>query len=157
MKINSFLSGIFVLLTLYSCQSDNREKAENNDNEEVNTRQETPVKMIELLVGEWQLEGSGQQANTGERLTFTEEARYVRHSGNQKLDSGAFRMNEQLRNLYLESEANEQPREFEITLQGDILTLTPKKANAADRGDTTSYTYRRVGEGSISEEKRGKQ
>lgn len=156
MKVNFFLSGVLVLLTLYSCQSDNRENTEKNDNEEVNTKQETPVKMIELLVGEWQREGSGvQQDNAGERITFTEEARYVRRAGNQKLDSGAFRMNEQLRNLYLESEANGQPSEFEITLEGDVLTLKPKKANEGELGDTAGYTYRRIGEGSISEEKRG--
>lgn len=65
-------------------------------------------------------------------------------------------MNEQLRNLYLESEANEQPREYEVELQQDVMTL---KATQTSQGGQAaqSFTYRRVGQGSISPQKRGEQ
>lgn len=162
MKINFFLSAVLGILTLYACGTDNRESnTETDAGESVNTEQETPVKMIEQLVGEWQLDGSqggnSDQANNGsQRLVFTEEARYIAYSGNQKVDSGAFRMNEQLRNLYLESEANEQPREYEVELQQDVMTL---KATQTSQGGQAaqSFTYRRVGQGSISPQKRGEQ
>ena len=161
MKINFFLSAVLGILTLYACGTDNRESnTETDAGESVNTEQETPVKMIEELVGEWQLDGSqggNAQANAGsQRLIFTEEARYIAYSGNQKVDSGAFRMNEQLRNLYLESEANEQPREYEVELQQDVMTLKGKQSGQGDQA-AQSCTYRRVGQGSISPQKRGEQ
>ena len=46
-------------------------------------------------------------------------------------------MNEQLRHLYLESEINETPREYEIGLQEEVMTLKPR-----DGGE--EYVYRRV-------------
>lgn len=159
MKTNFFLSSLVATLALYGCQGDTSKTTETNDHEAVNTEKETPEKMIEQLVGEWQLdnaagENAGDDGSAGQRLKFTEEARYIMRSSNEKVDSGAFRMNEQLRNLYFESEANGQPREYEMQLQQDMLTLKPKQGGQG--GDTnTSYTYRRVGPGSISPEKRG--
>jgi hypothetical protein len=142
MKKILFLSGTLALLTLQSCQTDNKGEAQ-NDNQQSETQQppvkeETPAKMIEQLVGEWQQaagSANNQQSGDGQKLTFTEEARYIVEKGNQKTDSGAYRMNEQLRNLYFESEANEQPREYEVQLQGDTLILSAKEGNA------TSQTY----------------
>ena len=162
MKINGLLLGIFMAIALHSCQSDNRESNEsNNANEQqANTKEETPVKMMEILIGEWQLANgatgggnAGQGGGPVERIRFTEEARYIGYSGNQKVDSGAYRMNEQLRNLYLESEATEQPREYEISLQQDALTLKPRQPQAGQ--DAASYTYRRVGPASVPPDKAG--
>jgi|SRR5688500_16829645 len=160
MRVNFLFMAVVCALTLGACQSDTKKTTEGDDNEQVNTEQETPVKMIEQLVGEWQLEASqdqsaGQEAGAGQRLTFTEEARYIAESADQKVDSGAFRMNEQLQNLYLESETNEQPREYEMDLQQDILTLKPK-GNQGGQANA-SYTYRRATPGSISPQKRGEQ
>jgi hypothetical protein len=160
MKIYSILFALLTILTLQACQTDTRTTTEaDNDAGDVNTRQETPVKMIEYLVGDWQREGSGQQAteNGGrmQRLTFTEEARYIAYANNQKTDSGAFRMNEQLNNLYLESEANGQALEYEIDLKGDTMTLKLRTPDAGQQN--SSYTFRRIGQPSISAEKRGEQ
>ena len=139
MKKILFLSGTLVLLTLQSCQTDNKGEAQ-NDTQQSETQQppvkeETPAKMIEQLVGEWQQAAgstnNNQQSGEGQKLTFTEEARYIVEKGNQKTDSGAYRMNEQLRNLYFESEANGQPREYEVQLQGDTLILSAKEGGAA--------------------------
>jgi hypothetical protein len=153
MKTNFILFAILAVLTLYSCQGDSRESTTEDANTQANTKQETPEKMIEYLAGEWQLDNAGAAGNSADRLTFTEEARYIARSGNQKTDSGAFRMNEQLNNLYLESEANEQPREFEIEVNENVMTLKPRQPAAGQ--ENVSYTYRRVGEPSISAEKRG--
>ena len=58
-------------------------------------------------------------------------------------------MNEQLNNLYLESELNGKPREFEVRLQSDTMTLKPNDGGQND----TAYTYRRVGPASIPPDK----
>jgi hypothetical protein len=143
------------LLTLQSCQSDQREghteaqdETETADKNEVNTEQETPTKMIEKLVGDWDRSGGGQQGAQNnnqqegmQRITFTEEARYILYNGNQKIDSGAYRMNEQLNNLYLESEINEEPKEFEVQLSEDQLTMKAKQANG--QAGNVQYVYRR--------------
>ena len=138
MKKILFLSGALALLTLHSCQTDNKREAQNDDQQSETqqppVKHETPAKMIEQLVGEWQQaggSGNNNQQAAGQKLTFTEEARYIVENGNQKTDSGAYRMNEQLRNLYFESEANEQPREYEVQLQGDTLILSAKEGGAA--------------------------
>lgn len=137
------------VLTLHSCQKDNRSKAEAEleatEGREAPAEQGTPVKLLEYLVGRWESESGGGAAKPGqpgEVLTFTTEARYLVHDGNQAVDSGAYRMNEQLRNLYLESEIGETPREYEIDLREDVMTLKPKQG-----GET--YVYRRVSAGAI--------
>ncbi|MEX2232007.1 MAG: hypothetical protein WD824_07605 [Cyclobacteriaceae bacterium] len=146
MKTILFLSffGTMTVQTLQSCQSNNRDREE-NDQQEVNTKKETPVKLIELLVGEWEMASgagaAGNQANNGQRLTFTEDARYIMHSGSEKIDSGAYRMNEQLRNLYLESETNEKAVEYEVEIKTDTLILSLKE-DARQTG-STKQIYRR--------------
>lgn len=138
MKNILFLSGALTLLTLQSCQPDNKENAQAEDQQtetpQPPAEQETPSKMIEDLVGDWQqASANAQQGSGGQTLTFTEEARYIMRKGSQKTDSGAYRMNEQLKNLYLESEANEKPREYEVKLNGDTLILSAKEGGAASQ------------------------
>lgn len=129
MKTILFFGVTLSLLTLYSCQQDNRESAQKKNQQEPPVKHESPKKMIEELVGEWEQAGSGnhQQGNASQTLTFTEEARYIVRRGNQKTDSGAYRMNEQLQNLYLESEATKSPREYGIHLTRDTLILSAKE------------------------------
>jgi hypothetical protein len=125
------------------------ENGEDGDENQINTKENTPTKMIEYLVGDWAVERildgekdvTDAQGGSGQRITFTQEARYIRHSGNQKIDSGAFRMNEQLENLYLESEADNQPQEYEVTLKSGMMTLTPRK-NQNEKSNM-KYVYRK--------------
>jgi hypothetical protein len=158
MKTNVLFPALLALLTLYSC--DVKKTVEQDEQkDEANTKKETPIKMIEYLVGEWELESpsdASQPGSQNDRLIFTEEARYIVESGNQKIDSGAYRMNEQLRNLYFESETNERPREYEFEITENTMTLKPKNPQSGEEGKT-SYTYRRIGQPSISPEKTGKQ
>ena len=148
MKINVFLFCLCTLLALLSCQPEKRESTENaRDTTEVNTRKESPEKMIDILVGEWELEeaaagNADRHEGAMQRIRFTEEARYIGYANDEKVDSGAYRMNEQLRNLYLESEADEEPREYEIDLQQDRLTLKPREAEQGR--SESSLTYKRV-------------
>jgi hypothetical protein len=129
MRTILFLYVALILLALQSCQMDNREAAQKENKQRPPVTHETPKKMIEELVGEWQQAGTGNDTRdtANHTLTFTEEARYIVREGGQKTDSGAYRMNEQLRNLYLESEATKNPREFEIHLTRDTLILSAKE------------------------------
>lgn len=138
------------------CQGDTRqENATGNENRQPPSEQETPLKMIEFLIGEWELVnatgGQNTQQQENRRLEFTNEARYIVRAGGQKIDSGAYRMNEQLKNLYLESEANERPQEFEVDVQGDQMTLTPR--DPASGQENVQYVYRRAGPASIPPDK----
>jgi hypothetical protein len=125
------------------------DNAEGGDETQINTKEETPTKMIEYLVGEWQVERimdgeknvTDAQGGSGQRIIFTNEARYIKRSGNQKIDSGAFRMNEQLENLYLESETNAQPQEYEVTLKSGTMTLTAKEKQNGK--SNLKYFYRK--------------
>ena len=169
MKSRVFFSFVLIplLMLLFSCQQNRddgqgqeqaSEAAEDNggtDNQEsgdetqINTEEETPTKMIEYLVGEWQVERimdgeknvTDAQGGSGQRIIFTNEARYIKRSGNQKVDSGAYRMNEQLENLYLESETNAQPQEYEVTLKSGMMTLTPKQKQNGK--SNLKYFYRK--------------
>lgn len=146
MKISQIIPAVLMSVALFACQPENRDSAQGDADsvsEELPPEQES-AKLIEYLVGEWELQDAGneRQANAPVRLTFSDEARYVTYSGDRRVvDSGAYRMNEQLHNLYLESEANKQPREFELDLKQDLMTLTPKEQD----GKGGSLTYKRVG------------
>ena len=144
MKRGLFLIPFFALLTL-SCQTENRQEA-GSDNANPPAEHETPPKLIDQLVGEWAIDSAGtneQQAN--QRIVFTNEARYIMYSNQQKIDSGAYRMNEQLTNLYLESEMNEEPREYEVSISGNQMRLKPNQSQG--QGQDQSAVYRRIGSG----------
>jgi len=131
------------LLALPSCQNDTKQSAQNDNQQEPPVRHETPPKMIEQLVGEWEAApgNNNEPNNASKTLTFTEEARYVVREGNEKTDSGAFRMNEQLRNLYLESESKEDAREYEVQLKQDTLILSAREKS--QDGEEESIYLRR--------------
>lgn len=149
MKRSLFFLPLLVLLTL-SCQNDNRREAE-NENTQVPTEQGTPEKLIDRLVGEWAIDSAGgaSQQQSDQRIVFTDEARYIVYSGEHKVDSGAYRMNEQLTNLYLESEMNGQPKEYELSLNETQMTLKPNQSQgqSQNRAGEETVTYRKMGSG----------
>jgi hypothetical protein len=57
---------LFVLLTLHACQQDSRQSSE-NETAETNTEKDTPKKLIESLVGEWQSDTRGGQSSQAGR------------------------------------------------------------------------------------------
>src|SRR5690606_3135534 len=75
MKAIPFLSGVLLLLALGACQNDTRQNTEREKNQP-NTQRESPVKLIEYLVGDWQSNDAtgnrnDDQQSLGEELTFT--------------------------------------------------------------------------------------
>ncbi len=125
------------LLTLETSAQRIKTDKQIDNNKEVNTAQKTPVKMIEYLVGDWKIDKilSGKKDVTetkgggNQTLTFTSDARYIMRSGNEKIDSGSYRMNEQIGSLYLESESDEKPREWKTEFISGGMILTPKQVN----------------------------
>ena len=125
------------LLTLETSAQRIKTDKQIDDNKEVNTAQKTPVKMIEYLVGDWKIDKilSGKKDVTetkgggNQTLTFTSDARYIMRSGNEKIDSGSYRMNEQIGSLYLESESDEKPREWKTEFISGGMILTPKQVS----------------------------
>jgi hypothetical protein len=148
------LFALILLLTLESRAQTRKEPQKENLKKAVNTNRQTPKKMIERLVGEWAIAGiydgkndvTKNQGGSGQNLTFTDEARFILRSGTQKIDSGAFRMNEQLRNIYLESEGTKKVHEWDVTFRSDSLILT--RAQGADKADNLKYIYIRQRESS---------
>ena len=48
MRVNFLFMAVVCALALGACQSDSKKTTEDNDNEQVNTEQETPVKNVKL-------------------------------------------------------------------------------------------------------------
>lgn len=142
----SLLSFLILALLTLGCQTDNRpETGSDNSNSTVNTEQETPRKLIDYLVGEWAIDSVAgpDQEGDNQRIVFTQEARYIVYAGQEKIDSGAYRMNEQLANLYLESELNEDAKEYEISFEGNLMRMKPNQTAGDSAGG--AITYRKVG------------
>ncbi len=144
MKITLRLWGVVLFLTLASCNQDNRREDKSGT---APTEQKTPVKLIEYLIGEWEMAStpgqSDQQDNPGERIRFTTDARYIVFDGTTPVDSGSYRMNEQLTNIYLESDLEGNPREYDLELQERQMTLTPMDESPGQ--EALHYAYRRIG------------
>lgn len=150
MKISSLTFGMLFLLALASCDRDNR-AANDLEDETANADAKTPVKLIEYLIGEWEMTNAADQSNKdagpGERIKFTTEARYIAYDGGEQVDSGAYRMNEQLNNLYLAGESDESPREYELQMGPGQMTLTPSGGDSTR--DKPRYVYRRISPAAI--------
>lgn len=114
---------------------------------------ETVVKIIEYAVGDWQLKSVFQndkdislqeKSGVGQMLTITPDAKYVRKEGDQPVDNGKVRVNEQNSILYLESEAGQKPTEWNITVDQNTMTLTLRGSSA--HGSNYRYEYQRTSE-----------
>lgn len=145
------LAIIALAAILAGCQSDSREsRASGDERRQPPAERETPAKMIEYLIGEWEITdvtgGANDLETENRRIEFTSEARYIVHAGDQVIDSGAYRMNEQLNNLYLESFDDKRPREFEIEFQADEMTLRERDSASGD----ARYVYRRIEPASVA-------
>ncbi|MBT1705905.1 hypothetical protein [Chryseosolibacter indicus] len=127
-------------------------KPKNTDNR-VNTDKKTPVKIIEYIPGTWTIEQvlRGKEDVTAtdtlaqnQRLEFNREGRYLSYSGQEKIDSGSYRLNEQQAVLYLESEANDRPSEWNVWFD-PAGTMTLKMRSGSVHGESFKYIYRRDG------------
>jgi hypothetical protein len=142
----------FSALTVSAQQQRDDRKKENAD--AINTKKKTPVKYIENIVGTWKtgrvLKNDKDISNTDtvgtdQVIEFNREGRYVSHSGNEKIDSGAYRLNEDHGILYLESETGEPIAQWNIQFDNDRMILQPRETNA--HAESFKYIYTRASGG----------
>ena len=142
----------FISFNLAAQQNTNYNRKEKKQRDgAINTKQKTPVKIIEYIVGTWEVDevykGKKEISDTDtlgadQTIEFDREGRYVSHSGNEKIDSGAYRLNEDHAILYLESESGDPIQEWNIsfTKEGDMM-IQPREN--ADRAEKFKYFYTR--------------
>jgi hypothetical protein len=117
----------------------------------INSNKKTPVKIIEYIVGTWQVENvykgdkdvsSTDTLATEQRtLEFNREGKYFAFSGTEKIDSGLYRLNEQQSRLYLESHANGNPVEWNVMFKKNEMTLQNVQTSA--KAEKLKYIYSR--------------
>lgn len=132
--------------------TNNRKPAEKKqDQPQVNTKQETPVKIIQFIPGTWTMEqvlrGNEDISATdtvaqSQMLVFNREGRYMSYSGSEKIDSGAYRINEDHAILYMSSELSQNTSEWNVWFGDGTMTL--KLRDGVRHGEKFSYTYRRT-------------
>jgi hypothetical protein len=124
----------------------------------------TTKKLIEQIVGVWQLEGSVDKAKKQavqrkdtigmEWTEFRPDGRYKSGSNGQAgamqpVDSGSYRLNETQNLLYLQSdldkkEVSHAPSEWALSLKGETMTLVGQGNTHAKR---YQFVYRKVKDG----------
>ena len=129
--------------TDYNRQKENTEKPE----------RKIMTKIIEYIPGKWAIEsvlrGNEDVTDTDtlaetQRIEFNREGRYVRYTGTEKIDSGAYRINEEHGLLYLASETDDKPTEWKVSFnkQGEMIL---RMNDVGAHGESFRYIYRRTG------------
>jgi hypothetical protein len=131
--------------------SDNRGKKSKELNKAVNSNKQTPVKIIEYIVGRWQVENvykgdkdiseTDTLANDQRTMEFNRDGKYFLFSGKEQIDSGLYRLNEQQSKLYLESHGNGKPVEWNVTFRKNEMTLRNEQTSA--KAEKIKYVYSR--------------
>jgi hypothetical protein len=158
MKINRkilLMAGLvwIVASTSFGQGEDNiqKDRDRRKDDKAINTRQPTPTKIIEFIVGEWEAEdvykGSQEVTNTdtlgtGDLIHFNREGQYTQYTGAEKLDSGSYRINEQHALLYLESADGSEPTTWKVNFSEDGRMYLRKRDDTA-AAESFKYVYRR--------------
>lgn len=165
MKLQTHHHIIFLSLALCICTfnvgaqddndySNNRGKKKRNA-EAIHSEKEPVTKIIAAIVGTWEVtsifNGDKDISNTdtvgtNQRIEFDREAKYISYSGNEQIDSGTYRLNENHAILYLESATGQQPSEWNVTLSNNNLTLQPRGA-ATSHAQNFRYVYARTAGG----------
>jgi hypothetical protein len=152
--------GIFSILSLnVSAQEKERNDTDYTNNRKdkknstVNTKQQTPVKIIQYIPGSWTVEQvlRGKEDITGtdtlarnQKIEFNREGRYMSYTGTEMIDSGAYRINENTSRLYLESDVAESDTEWNVWFdRSGIMTL--QLVNGNQHAEDFRYVYRRTG------------
>jgi hypothetical protein len=120
------------------------------------------VKLIELIVGTWQLNGivdnaknpnkgrdKGTANNGMQILEFDRDGRYKVNNSTNAVDSGSYRMNEQQGILYLESDADDiSPAEWSIAVNKNVMSLTGRNTEGGNQQTKRfKYVYNKTKEG----------
>lgn len=134
------------------------------------TKTGSATKFIEMITGTWKLksivdaeskgkkvktstkskngtmatENPPQQSNNAmEIMEFDAQARYKMNTAVAAVDSGSYRINEQHGVLYLDSDKNNDPSEWTISIKKNVLTLGGK----SDADKRYTYVYDRIKKG----------
>jgi hypothetical protein len=162
--LNFLITGIIVSITAGSVfaqeskergdtdYTNNRSQGEPKQDKNVNTAQQTPTKIIEYIPGTWVIEQvyKGKEDVTAtdtlaknESIEFNREGRYMSFLSSEKIDSGAYRINEDHAVLYLASEGdNEKPTAWSVWFDKDGK-MTMRMKNDGNKEEPMSYVYRR--------------
>jgi hypothetical protein len=120
--------------------------------QQFNTEQKTPVKIIQFIPGSWTLDQvirGGKDISEHDTvaqyqtLEFNREGRYVSYAGNEKIDSGAYRLNEDHAILYMASETDDKAHEWYVWFSEDG-TMTLKHHDGVAHGEKFLYVYKRT-------------
>lgn len=153
------ITGVFSVLSLTATAQDDNDYTNNRgktdrkqDQNAINTRKKTPVKIIEYIVGTWQTDAifKGKKEITGtdtvgsdRTIEFDREGRYVVYNRSEKADNGSYRLNENHSILYLESEAGQTPQEWKISLDENGL-MTLQSTGTHQHAESFRYVYSRT-------------
>jgi hypothetical protein len=149
-----FFAGVFSLISLSASAQDeyNKKKEDARKEDAINTNKKTPVKIIEYIVGTWQMDevykGKKDISDTdtvgmNQTITFDREGRFISYSGEEKIGSGSYRLNEDHAILYLESETGEPITEWNVAFSKEGMSLQPR--DATSREESFKYIYTRTG------------
>lgn len=165
MKNNALLIIALFFLSLPVLSQDKRGNTDYTNNRsggqtkgapQVNTKQSTPVKIIEFLPGTWTIEQvfrgkneltENDTTSQDQMLVFNSEGRYMSYSGSERIDSGAYRVNEDHAILYLSSETDDKTHEWNVAFSEDG-TMTMDIRDGVTHGERYRYVYRRSGSAS---------
>jgi hypothetical protein len=134
-----------------------QQEKKTRDENAINTRKKTPEKIIEHIVGTWEVEGiykgkkdisNTDTVGSNRTITFDREAKYISYSGNEKIDSGTYSLNENHYLLYLESAGGGAPSEWKISFSNNGMTLQPNATYPHAESFRYFYT-RKSNEGKI--------
>jgi hypothetical protein len=129
--------------------SNNRGVKSKVNQEAINSNKGTPVKIIESIVGKWQvdrvLKGDKDITNSdtlvlNRAIEFNRENQYTIMSGNEETEHGSFRVNENQSSLYLERENSQEATEWKVSFNNNG-TMTLQQTGTHPHADSFKYVY----------------
>ena len=155
MKINRnilLIAGLVVMSSMQVFAQEDDKYQKQKDQDAINTKKKTPTKIIEFIVGEWEAEevyqGKKEVSGTDtvaqvQLFEFNREGKYFQYTGNEKIDSGSYRLNEQDAILYLESAEYDAPTSgWRISFSEDGKMFL-RKIDDTEHAESYKYVYRR--------------
>jgi hypothetical protein len=145
-----FLVAVLMLVTISLSAQDKKKNKDKPENKGINTNYKTPVKYIEFIPGTWKMDGifkgdkdvsNNDTLGLGQVIEFNREGRFTSHTDGEKIDSGAYRLNEEHAILYLESVNGAPVAEWNISFTKNQMTLWPR--DRADKTERLKYVYSR--------------
>jgi hypothetical protein len=145
------MAALTLMVSVAFAQGEENYQKDKEGKNAINTKKETPTKIIEFIVGEWEAEdvykgnqevGATDTLGTGAIIHFNREGKYTEYNGSEKLDSGSYRINESHALLYLESADGSEPTTWKVSFSEDGKMFLRKRDDTAV-AESFKYVYRR--------------